>query len=422
MARVVVVGGGFAGAAVAARLAKQRHEVTLLEASEEIGGRLRGVRRGTGSWQLCPDTLTMPGVLRDLFRKSGRPIDRVLELEPVPGRRHAFLDRTALDLPMGRRADQHDAVVGLLGSDPWSPWVDTKADLWEVLRRRTIHRLPDGPGDLDRTDRQVLDVRRSLAREARKTFKDDRLRAILRDPAVLDGDDTRVVPAFTTVEHYLERNFGRWRVVGGMPVLADALTQRLAERKVAVSTGVRAHGLDLSSDAAPRVRGVLADDGSHPADVVVWAAGTWPAPLRSPKLLPSIPASRTLVRLAPGAPALPRDIAAHGDPPMQMWSDGSDCWTITHHNAEDPLKALVRVGIDVRPHVVERHDVGPAELVMAGHWGWQWRGWTSQVDRPLRPGPEGLFMVGAHAHPGPSLELVGLAAEAVAEHLGTVPR
>ena len=31
-------------------------------------------------------------------------------------------------------------------------------------------------------------------------------------------------------------------------------------------------------------------------------------------------------------------------------------------------------------------------------------------------------MVGAHAHPGSGLELVGLAAEAVAEHLGPVPR
>ncbi|WP_375003101.1 phytoene desaturase family protein [Aeromicrobium sp. CTD01-1L150] len=420
MARVVVVGGGFAGLASAARLAKLRHEVVLLESAEELGGRLRNVRRGTGAWQICPDTMTLPGVVRDLFRKSGRPLDKALDLETVPGRRHVFADRSSLDLPMGRRSDQHDAVTGLLGADPWSPWLDTMPESWDVLRRRTIHTLPSGHGTLDRAARKNLAVRRSLRRAARMAFKDRRLRAMVVDAARLDGDDDRVTPAFTAVTHYLERNFGRWRVVGGMPALADALTQRLAERRVTTHLGVRAHGLEVSADGA--VRAVLTEDERYEADVVVWAAGTWPRPLPPPKLLPCIPATRTLVRLGPEAPMLPHDIATHGDPPMRLWSDGSDCWTITHHNAEDPITALARVGIDLREQVEERHDLRPTELVLQTHWGWQWRGWASQVNRPSRPGPDGLFMVGAHAHPGPGLELIGLAAEAVAEHLGPVPR
>ncbi|MGJ9412001.1 phytoene desaturase family protein [Aeromicrobium sp. CF4.19] len=421
MARIVVVGGGFAGLATAARLAKLRHEVVLLEQSEELGGRLRPLRRGTGAWQLCPDTMTMPGVVRDLFRKSGRPLDRVLQIETVPGRRHVFADRSTLDLPMGRRSDQHDAVTELMGGeDPWSSWLDAMPDQWEVLRRRTLHTLPEGPAALDREARRTLRARRSLARAARKDLKDDRLRGLVLDPVRLDGDDARVTPAFAATTHYLERNFGRWRIIGGMPALADALVQRLVERRVSVHTGVRGQGLDVTVGGA--VRAVTTTDGSHPADVVVWAAPTWPEPLRPPRLLPSIPAARTLVRLGVDAPVLPLDVATHGDPPMRLWSDGSDCWTITHHNAEDPMIALARVGVDLRGHVEERYDLSPSDLVRTAHWGWQWRGWTSQVNRPLRPGPEGLFMVGAHAHPGPELEMIGLAAEAVAEHLGPVPR
>ena len=38
MARVVVVGGGIAGTAAAARLAKLRHEVVLLERLDRPGG------------------------------------------------------------------------------------------------------------------------------------------------------------------------------------------------------------------------------------------------------------------------------------------------------------------------------------------------------------------------------------------------
>ena len=73
-ARVVVVGGGFAGMASAVRLAKLGHRVTLVEADDELGGSLRPVRHGGLTWDRAVTTLTLPAVLRDLFRKSGRPL------------------------------------------------------------------------------------------------------------------------------------------------------------------------------------------------------------------------------------------------------------------------------------------------------------------------------------------------------------
>lgn len=419
MARVVVVGGGFAGTSAAARLAKLRHEVVLLEATDRLGGRLLGEQRAGGTWQLSPDTTTLPGVLRDLFRKSGRPLDRTLDLVTVPGRRHVFGDRTVLDLPMGRRSDQHDAVVEALGQDAWSPWVDTLPEVWDTLRRTTLDRLPDGPADLDRDARRAVGVRRSVSRLARKGLSDERLRAMVLDPVVLDGDDIRAAPGFVAVEHYLERNFGRWRVEGGLPVLAAALATRLEERRVEVRHGVVAHGLLMSDD---QVTGVVTDHGEVAADLVIWCAPRWPDPLPQPRLLPAIPASRCLVLLDADAPVMPLDVAVHSEPPMRMWGDGTGRWTIAHHNPEDPLIALVRLGIDVRAHVLERHDLGPAELVTGRHWGWQWLRWTTMFDRPGVGGPSGLFMAGAHAHPGGTIEQIGMATASIAERVGPAPR
>ena len=423
MARVVVVGGGFAGMSAAARLAKLRHEVTLLEAGQELGGRLRGHTIEGGTWQLSPDTVTLPGVLRDLFRKSGRPIERVVDLVAVDVRRHVFDDRSVLDLPFGSRADQHDAVAEAIGDDRWSPWVDSLAEPWDVLRRTLLERLLDDRDDLDRPTRRALDVRRPLSRLARKDLSDDRLRTMVLDAVRLDGHNPLSVPAFVAVQHYVERSFGRWRVDGGLPALADALTTRLEERKVDVRTGVRAHEVDVSSG---RVVGVVTQSDRIDADVVVWCAPTWPTPLPLPPGLPAIPATRTLLRLDDDAPELPLDLLAHGDPPVHAWSDGSGRWTLAHHNAEDPVIALARVGVRIKDHVVERHDLSPADLVRLGHWGWAWQGWTTMFDRP-GVGPEQrlgdtLFMAGAHAHPGGTIEEIGSATATIAEAIGPAPR
>lgn len=423
MAKVVVVGGGFAGLSAAARLAKLRHDVTLLESGHELGGRLRGHTLGGHTWQLSPDTVSLPGVLRDLFRKSGRPMDQVVDLVPVQGRRHVFSDRSVLDLPMGRRSDQHDAVTEAFGDDAWTPWVDTLADQWDVLRRSVLERVIDGRDDIDTSARSDLSARRTLRRLARKDLRDDQLRAMVRDELRLDGHPLETTPAFVAVQHYVERNFGRWEVAGGPPGLADALTKRLDERGVDVRTGTSVHEV---TESGGRVTGVAIDTGNVDADIVVWCAPTWPAPLPPPRGLPAIPASRTLLLLDSEAPEVPRDLVFHGKPALRVWSDGAGHLTVAHHNAEDATTALMRAGLRLKDHVVERHDLAPVDLVRLGHWGWAWQGWTTIFDRPgtdagQRLG-DTLFMAGAHAHPGATIEEIGMATAAIADTIGAAPR
>ena len=143
MARVVVVGGGFGGMAVAARLAKLGHEVTLLERGPRLGGALVPVERDGFAWDGGPTYTLLPAVVRDLFRKSGRPAERELDLVELDVlREHRFADGTSVRLPGGSRAAQIQAVDGLgpgLGTR-WADHVQAYADDWEVLRREYLER------------------------------------------------------------------------------------------------------------------------------------------------------------------------------------------------------------------------------------------------------------------------------------------
>ena len=82
MARVVVVGGGFGGLASAARLAKLGHDVTLAERLPRLGGAVGLLEQDGFTWDTGPAATLLPAVVRDLFRKSGRPLERELDLVP----------------------------------------------------------------------------------------------------------------------------------------------------------------------------------------------------------------------------------------------------------------------------------------------------------------------------------------------------
>src|SRR4051794_40646739 len=136
MARVVVIGGGFGGLASALRLAKLGHAVTLVE-EREPGGVLLPVTADGFSWDTATHTL-LPGGLRGLFRTTGRPLDKELELGQLDClREHWFEDGSSLVLSTGRTAqlEAFDSLGSGLGA-AWVEHVDAFADDWDVVRRR----------------------------------------------------------------------------------------------------------------------------------------------------------------------------------------------------------------------------------------------------------------------------------------------
>jgi phytoene dehydrogenase-like protein len=431
MSRVVVVGGGFGGAAAAVRLAKLGHRVTLVERLDRLGGALGFVERDGFRWDAGPAATALPAVLRDLFRKSGRPLERELELVAVqPMREHRFADGTVLGLPSGSRSAQLEAVDEALGAGLGRQWVDYvhgHAETWDLLRRGYLEH-PYDRDHVDRRTRALLHTRTSLHRVVTRTFEDERLRALALFRAVLDGQDPRQVPAWMGTWAYVEQNFGTWTVPGGMGRLAEAMTRRLTERRVQVLLGTTAR--DLRRHAG-RVVGVDTDQGIVDADVVVWAVDPHGLPaLRRRFAGPAraAPPAVCHLGLSGSVPDLPPEVVLHGDPMLVVRTngaapDGGAAWTVLTRgrSSADVVTDLARRGIDVRSRVVVRIDRSPGDQVeaLAGSpYGTRWPG-RAGLDRRLSgPGLDGVYVAGVHAAAGPGLAFVGLAAAVVAERIG----
>jgi UDP-galactopyranose mutase len=431
MARVVVVGGGFGGLASAVRLAKLGHDVTLLERSPTLGGALGAVSADGFTWDAGATATLLPAVIRDLFRKSGRPVERELELVPLDViREHRFEDGSAVSVPGGSRAAQLAAFDDLepgLGQR-WVDHVASYADDWDVLRRNYL----ESPWNRERLPRELaalLDSREVLHKRLRRTFRDQRLRMVAGHPFVAEGHDLRNVPAWAGVTAYVEQRFGAWTVTGGMSAVATALADRLVTRKVTVLTDTEAGDLVVRDG---RVAAVRTPDGDLDADVVVCAID----PRRLPALaglvqrsMPAIPPVVTYLGLGGDVPDLPHEVVLHGDPMLVVRTggvapDGCVAWTVHGRGqlAEDLLTALARHRIDVRENVVTRLDRSPRDLVE--RWGgspmgvlWQGRATVRQRLGPTTP-ITGVYAAGAHATPGGGLPYVGLSAALVAQAVG----
>ena len=438
MARVVIVGGGYGGLASAVRLAKLGHDVTLAEASETLGGALTSISEDGFTWDAGPDALLVPAVVRDLFRKSGRPLGPELGLEGDDGlvplqvvREHRFADTSVLRLPGGSRRAQVEAFEGLSPGmgEQWDEYVHDYEEVWDLLRRHYFEE-PWQPDALPRDVARLFGSRDVLYKHLKRSFRDDRPATVAAHTFVADGHDLRNVPTWAGVITYLEQCFGAWTLPGGLHGLRDLLAARLATRGVTVLVDTPVRDIEVRGGRAVAVS--TTRGGEIPADVVVCAVD----PRRMPALasyvertMPAIPPVVTHLGLTGDVPDLPHETVLHGDPmlvirPGGRAPDGCTAWTLHGRGrlAEDMLRVLARAKIDVRDNVVARIDRSPRELVT--DWGgsphgvlWQGRHTVRQRLGPRTP-VEGVYAVGAHATPNAGLAYVGLGAALVASEVG----
>lgn len=308
MARVVVVGAGMGGLAVAARLAVKRHDVTVVEQSSTYGGKAGYFSRDGFVFDTGPSLLTLPAVYRDLFNKTGKPLEDSVELvEPEPAFGHQFADGTTLDLPGVEPSRCADAIAGALGPEAGQEWrrlIQRAGAIWQVTRGPFLESPLTGMRDLIPLARNVSAVRTvaplsTLRRLGRQHLSDPRLRMMLDRYATYTGSDPRRAPAALVTVPYVEQTFGVHHVSGGVHLLARALYERTLERGVNFRFDAEVVEILLEGGRAAGVR--LADGTQVPADIVV---SDIDASRLYGELLAAPPTARIASRLHRTAPSL----------------------------------------------------------------------------------------------------------------------
>lgn len=232
---VAVIGAGMGGLAAAIRLAAAGRDVTVYEAHDWPGGKMRVVDSPAGPVDAGPTVLTLRPVLEQLFAAAGASLGDHLTLQPLGTlARHHWRDGTMLDLLPDATANAHN-IGAAFGAQARSEFTrferDTRA-LYDAFSAPIMERArPDvlAASYAALTRPALLPwllPGRTLGEMLQARFTEPRLRQLFGRYATYVGGNPIVAPAVLGLIWQAEAA-GIWTVRGGMTALARALAQLL---------------------------------------------------------------------------------------------------------------------------------------------------------------------------------------------------
>ena len=276
MAKISIIGAGIGGMSTAARLAKNGHDVTIYENSDRSGGKCRTEWFGDYAFDTGPSLLTLPAVYRDLFLKTGKRLEHVLDVQPVdPAFNYQFADGKSVIFPNLSNPKTYIEIeksFGINASKSWKKLIDRSERMWEVSREPFIESELRSFWPLLKRRNLIKQIREispltSLRKLSNELDLDPHLKMIVDRYATYTGSDPRSAPAVLLTIAFVESTFGAWHVKGGLGQLSVALEQRCLDLGVKFEFSTLVTEILVTNG---RVIGIKTGDGqSITSDLVV---------------------------------------------------------------------------------------------------------------------------------------------------------
>ncbi|WP_413544225.1 phytoene desaturase family protein [Citricoccus nitrophenolicus] len=282
--RIVVIGGGIAGLATAALLARDGHSVDLVEARDAFGGRAGtweqdGFRFDTGpSWYLMPDVFErffgllgtsaaaeldlrqLDPAYRVFFEPDSGPSGGTGSPPAPPSAAHAERDPIDISAQTATNVERFEAVEPGAGR-ALERYLASARDTYDVALRRFLYTSftsisPFLHADVvRRAHRLVPLLLGSLERFVARRFREPRLRQILGYPAVFLGSSPDRAPSLYHLMSAMDLTGGVLYPQGGFGHLMDVLVRLARENGVRLHAHTAATEILTETDRGHRGRG-----------------------------------------------------------------------------------------------------------------------------------------------------------------------
>lgn len=260
----VIIGGGISGLATAALLARDGHEVDLIEAREELGGRAGSWERDGFRFDTGPSWYLMPEVFDHFLRLLGTSSAEELDLRPLdPAYRvlcEGYEEPLDLSASAARNADLFERIEPGAGLG-LARYLDSAASTYDMALERFLYtsfaspRSLLHPAVLARGPQLLRLLAEPLDRFVARRFRDPRLRQVLGYPAVFLGSSPDRTPSMYHLMSALDLTGGVQYPQGGFTELVDVIARLAVRHGARLHTGTRATRVLTEDHRGGRQRG-----------------------------------------------------------------------------------------------------------------------------------------------------------------------
>lgn len=243
--KVVIVGAGIGGLALAARLAHTGYTVDVYEKNPMSGGRVAQKKVKGYTIDLGPTFLLMPREFEELFTYCGETFSNYIQMEPLsPIYRLHFGDRTILDMyssipEMQTSFRAYDPSNVERNFQSFLDFLSYEQEKYTLVYERFITQPANSLTNLifsrDLPKLFTLDGFHSMWDNMELFFRDDKLKLALSFQSMYVGESPFVAPGTYSIIPFVELTQGVWYPKQGIRGLMDAI-EKLAKKK-----GVRIH-------------------------------------------------------------------------------------------------------------------------------------------------------------------------------------
>lgn len=422
-----VYGAGVAGMATALRLRNQGFEVTVMEWTGSYGHPLGSAHHFGYRFELGPSMIMLPAVYRDLFIKTGAPLEEVVDLQPVDrAREFVFSDGSRLTVPGVGIPAFANAVSVMLGNESGTTWRSAMAAAsqnWAAIRQDFLHAPVATRMEYLKILRRHRRLRRSLlfgsANALLRRFRNERLSQVAEYLLMAHDIQPSQQGELALVLPYVEQEFGLWHIEGGASAVADAIYRRCLERGVEFRFDVDVTDIDKVGTSVVVIEPDLGDerhDVAHVYAFLLCVLLTEEVTLEAHETV-FLPPLGATTGIGPIAVTLgyPESSEQRLGRALRIAVLGSTAELATVSARKDfadgVLNELALRGLDVRAKVSDSHSYLPTLTVQGGNGFYRF----ARQSRPNRDERSGLYYVGGDAHPGGGAEFALMGAEIVAD-------
>lgn len=261
--QAIVIGAGFGGLAAAARLRARGHQVTILEAGGQAGGRARAFESEGFHFDAGPTVITAPYLFDELFELFGKDRRDYFQLVPVdPFYRVVFPDGRSFDyVGDDERLFAEIAKFNPADVEGYKKLVEHSQRIFDVGYTELVDADFSKFGDMMRIVPDLVRLRayKSLYGLVARYIKDDALRQVFTFQPLLIGGNPFRVPGIYLLIHWLERKWGVHFAMGGTTAIVQGLTRLLGEVGVDLRLEAPVERIEVQNGQA---KGVLLADGT----------------------------------------------------------------------------------------------------------------------------------------------------------------